>query len=351
MKKIYFLLVALIAYTTAQAQIINIPDANFKAKLLEASPSNYIASAVNTLGNTSYPYVSIDTNGDGEIQVSEASAIQYLNVSYSQIVNLEGINSFVNLRFLECKYNQIAALNVSGLTYLEYLYCPNNQIATLDVGGLLFLRQLNCYYNQLTNLDVSTSTDLRYLFCYENQLTNLNISGLTNLLYLYCYENQLINLNANGLTNLRFLIGNNNPLQTLYIKTGNTSWSDLTFNNNPNLTYVCADPEDIGLVQNKINQYGYTNCSVDSNCTLDTSSFNFSNNFIIYPNPVKNSLNITNEQSIEVSSISIYNVLGQVLLTITNPGDSIDVSSLKSGTYIIKIASFRGTTSNKFIKE
>jgi hypothetical protein len=34
MKKLYFLLVALIFFTTTKAQIVDIPDANFKAKLL-----------------------------------------------------------------------------------------------------------------------------------------------------------------------------------------------------------------------------------------------------------------------------------------------------------------------------
>jgi Secretion system C-terminal sorting domain len=351
MKNFYITVLILLLHSLINAQIVNIPDPNFKAKLLEASPTNYIASTINTLGNTSYPYVSIDTNGDGEIQVSEANAIQYLNISYSQIVNLEGINSFVNLKLLDCKYNQITNLNVTGIANLEYLYCPNNQINNLNVNGLQFLRILNCYFNQLTNLDVSTATNLRYLHCYENQLTNLNITGLTNLLYLYCYENQLINLNANGISSLRFLRCNNNPLQTLYIKTGNSSWSDLTFDNNPDLNYICSDPEDISLVQNKITQYGYTNCSVDSSCSLTTSSFDFSDNFTIYPNPVKNSLNITNNQSLAVSSICIYNVLGQLMLTITNPTDSIDVSSLKKGNYFIKILLYDRTASVKFIKE
>ena len=45
MKKFYTILV-LVFVATSSAQIVNIPDANFKAKLLEASPDNEIAFGI-----------------------------------------------------------------------------------------------------------------------------------------------------------------------------------------------------------------------------------------------------------------------------------------------------------------
>ena len=44
MKKIYFLVLVQFILSTTQAQIVTIPNANFKAKLLQASPTNQIAS-------------------------------------------------------------------------------------------------------------------------------------------------------------------------------------------------------------------------------------------------------------------------------------------------------------------
>ncbi|WP_372473503.1 hypothetical protein AB4865_11845 [Capnocytophaga sp. ARDL2] len=55
MKKILFLVAAMGFATTSSAQIVNIPDFAFKQRLLDHNPV-------------------IDTNGDGEIQVSEAEA-------------------------------------------------------------------------------------------------------------------------------------------------------------------------------------------------------------------------------------------------------------------------------------
>ena len=97
MKKIYFLLLALGLFTGVNAQIINFPDANFKAKLLSASSSNQIASSATTFINSSpTSYNKIDINNDGEIQISEASNITWLNISSSSISNLTGISFFMN---------------------------------------------------------------------------------------------------------------------------------------------------------------------------------------------------------------------------------------------------------------
>ena len=59
MKKFYFLIVALCVVSIAKAQIINFPDANFKARLLASSPSNSIAV------NLSVVNFKIDSNNNG----------------------------------------------------------------------------------------------------------------------------------------------------------------------------------------------------------------------------------------------------------------------------------------------
>ena len=63
-----------------QAQIINIPDANFKAKLLEASTINLIAF------DSSNNPIKIDTNNDGDIQIVEANKVHQLAVDNSNTI-------------------------------------------------------------------------------------------------------------------------------------------------------------------------------------------------------------------------------------------------------------------------
>ena len=72
----------------------------------------------------------------------------------------------------------------------------------------------------------------------------------------------------------------------------------------------------------------------------------------MYPNPVFDVLNISKKDTIEVTSINIYNTLGQLVLVISNAQNtkSVDVSSLIMGNYFIKINSDKGTSNTKFIK-
>jgi hypothetical protein len=83
---------------------------------------------------------------------------------------------------------------------------------------------------------------------------------------------------------------------------------------------------------------------------LATSDFDFKDYFSLYPNPTDSVLNIKTQKDIAISSTSIYNTIGQLVLISTGDRNSIDVSSLKTGSYFIKIVSNIGTTSSKFIK-
>ena len=290
MNKFYYSLFVFLFFFVANAQIINIPDANFKAKLLSHFDGIASTQTPDATGNVN-SFNIIDTNGDGEIQVSEASLIKYLAVNSSKITNLEGINDFVNLQALKCDLNQITSLNLSGLTNLKYLGCFKNQLTSLNVTGLSNLLQLGCGENQLTSLNVSGLTNLQYLNfignqltsldvsgltnlqnleCWGNQLKSLDVSGLSNLEYLSCYKNQLTSLDVSGLTNLKYLGCSDNKLTSLFIKNGTPYWKQLFFQNNLDLAYICANDSDLTLVQDKINSYGYSaTCQVNSYCSFN----------------------------------------------------------------------------------
>ena len=61
--------------------------------------------------------------------------------------------------------------------------------------------------------------------------------------------------------------------------------------------------------------------------------------FSIYPNPAKNNINIQS-QNIPLTQVEIFNVLGQRILSLDFTGstsENIDISSLNSGMYLVKI--------------
>ena len=102
----------------------------------------------------------------------------------------------------------------------------------------------------------------------------------------------------------------------------------------------------------------------DSNPTIVTNTFNtefvstLSNlNFVLNsdlkltPIPTKEFLNIKLNQNATISSISIFNTIGQLVLKVSPTNDKLDVKNLESGLYFIKIESDKGLYQSKFIKE
>ncbi|TCN55544.1 T9SS C-terminal target domain-containing protein [Flavobacterium circumlabens] len=96
-----------------------------------------------------------------------------------------------------------------------------------------------------------------------------------------------------------------------------------------------------------------TNKATSTFKTLGTQDFEFSKYFNIYPNPVKDVLNIISiKNDATIKSIAVYDVLGQLVIAVPNAADvsTIDVSKLRTGNYFLKIKTDKGTSSSKFIK-
>jgi len=95
-----------------------------------------------------------------------------------------------------------------------------------------------------------------------------------------------------------------------------------------------------------------TNKATSTFKTLGTQDFEFSKYVSIYPVPAASVINVLSRNNIRIQSITIYDILGQIVLAIPDAEktQSIDVSKLKTGNYFIKIISDKGISSDKFIK-
>ena len=137
--------------------------------------------------------------------------------------------------------------------------------------------------------------------------------------------------------NLPFDDANNDGYVAFKIKTKPTLVVGSTFSNSANIYFDYNAP----IV---------TNTYTTTITALGAQDFDFGSVFTLSPVPAKNSLTITTNQNVVMSSVSIYNALGQLVQVNTNPNETIDVSGLRTGTYFIKIISDKGTASSKFIK-
>ena len=86
--------------------------------------------------------------------------------------------------------------------------------------------------------------------------------------------------------------------------------------------------------------------------TLGIQENSFASAITIYPNPVKNTLQIKTQDK-TIDQINIYNVLGSRIrqLDIDNVSPNIDVSNLASGVYYIQLYSGKNVALKKFVKE
>ncbi|MCT4637548.1 MAG: T9SS type A sorting domain-containing protein [Bacteroidales bacterium] len=202
MKKIYILSLLLLISSIgvfAQDEVINFPDAKFKEALLNHKPV-------------------IDTNGDGEIQKSEANAYRgIMKVVDKAISSLVGIEYFTKITQLNCHYNQLTQLDVSKNTKLNSLICSYNKLTQLDVSKNIQLTNLVCYNNKLTQIDVLKNLELNNLDCESNQLTHLDVSKNTKLNSLTCSYNKLTQLDVSKNTKLTELVCGNNKLAQIDI--------------------------------------------------------------------------------------------------------------------------------------
>lgn len=96
-------------------------------------------------------------------------------------------------------------------------------------------------------------------------------------------------------------------------------------------------------------------CSITAYNWLQTlSNDNFisdseNNKIQIYPNPTKNIIHIKNNSEIE--KITIFDYLGEKVLTQTQNNNEINVENLSKGIYLIEIYSENEKVYKKFIKE
>lgn len=305
--------------TIAHSQIVNIPDANFKAKLLQADVTNNIASNVNPNNTSTWNiYTKVDTNLDGEIQYSEAQAIVYLNIDGTSSVNggiqsLQGLEAFVNLKWLRSSYNQITTVDLSVCPQLEYFYASNSGIVNLGLTNCSNLQTLNCGYNSISSVDFTQCPSLRNLVIRNNLLTSLNLdtnqqiesivafyNAITNfqiqdkdLRTLHIGFNQLSNLQLVNLPFLYRVQAQNNNLTSVDFSTIAFQYEpnnlpqanvlDISVNNNVNLNHI-----------NLKNGYPNINISLSSGnlnntqqyiCVDDNDTYEY---YFTTPNPIAN---------------------------------------------------------------
>ena len=248
-------------FSSLYAQYTNIPDSNFEQKLIDFGHDDVL---------------------DGQVLTTNIENVNHLNISWSQITDLTGIEDFTALTDLYCHDNELTSLDVSSNTALTTLYCWNNELTSLDVSNNTVLTALHCYGNELTSLNLDSNSALSYLDCSDNELTNLDVSTNTDLIRFSCSSNELISLDVTTNIALISLYCYDNELTNLDVST-NTALTDLNcsynelisldVSTNTALTYLdCSDNELTSLDVSNSTALTFLYCTYNELTSLDVSN-------------------------------------------------------------------------------
>lgn len=73
------------------------------------------------------------------------------------------------------------------------------------------------------------------------------------------------------------------------------------------------------------------------NTTLSTNNVLSKNGVILAPNPTPNIVTITNPNNIEILSVTIYNIYGQLVREVKSIKNTVNISNLKNAVYLFKL--------------
>ena len=263
----------------ASSQILDISDLNLK----EALVSDDCCSADGIV------YADADTNDNLEIELSEALAVTHLNLRGKAIVNVEPLNSFQNLEYLNVESNSFVEIEITNKPFLEqvllmrsnrqiekivitgnqkleelvlsnsvgslyalnnltYLDCSDNALTSFELKGALIdadsvVTKVDCSNNNISNIEISSFYEIDSIDCSNNLIDKITDISLNNPEYFNFSNNQITEVSIYDVPTLINIIYENNPLEEMLIPFYS---ADLVFTNLPSLRSLSFNRPNIG---------------------------------------------------------------------------------------------------------
>ncbi len=304
-------------------------DASHNVPLAYINCDNNSISSLNVSKNTQLSALYCSDNSLATLDVSNNGQLEYLNCYNNKLTQLDLKNN-TKLTFLNCGRNTLASLDLSKNTQLSILYCNDNKLTSLSIDRNILLKSFGCNNNMLSALDVSKNTQLDILYCYTNRLTKLDVSKNTQLKRLYCHTN---NFTTAALDDIYCSLPDRKGQTEGQIQPlTNASSADKSKVLATNGNNAIAKGWKIQYFEKNTDITGFTGTHQCGGGTGIDEAKDLPS-LAVYPNPVKDVLNIATDKPIH--SIRIYNVYGTEVARATDT-NSIDLSHLPSGVYMVR---------------
>ena len=203
----------------------------------------FYSLVISQLPNASSSYCDNDTT----ITLNNFESIAALNISDTNINDVNGIENLTNLTQLEISNNNIEAVDLYYNLRLRRIYITASNLSSLRLPMVVgqevtinrHLEELEIYNTKIESIDLYNHLSLDYLRIGNNsELKTLNLSRNGELNSLFVYNTPITNLVLPNVNNnkLREIIINNLPLTSL----------DLT--NNKKLDFISIQNTNITLL-------------------------------------------------------------------------------------------------------
>ena len=208
MSKILLVCLLFLNIANSFSQIVNIPDTNFKAHLVN------------------YTNPVIDTNGDGEIQVSEAEALDdRLSLGSSEISDLTGLEAFINLKELYSIDNFFTEIDLSALVSLEELRLDETELISINLSNATNLTLIELFTYKIEEIDFTSQINLDYLGIIDDfnspTLTSITLPNTSTVTSIYLVETAISSIDFSSYINLERLRVSNNNLSSIDVSQNN----------------------------------------------------------------------------------------------------------------------------------
>lgn len=352
--------------------------------------------------NTALRYLDCQENKLTSLDVSKATAISNLYCTRNQLTSLDvSKNTFLTVLF--CATNSLLSLDLSHNINLTGISCSSNKLTSLDISSTTKLRELQCQFNQITSLNVSKNKYLNYLNCWDNKLSSLDVSQQKSFLgWFNCGSNSLKTIDISQNKSLTNFSCENNQLtfESLEpaISIGNFTYSPqdsigtaqsvsktkgesysynlkvggehniykwykedvlLSSQTTATLSLTNLKLEDAGVYRCEVTNSVVTGLKLNSRKISLTVNwlthangdgiYDTDDNINVYPNPTKGILFF---EANTIGEVLIYDLDGKLIMKnkIGNAKNEINVSSLATGSYVLKFMYNNGFKVIKFVK-
>lgn len=318
--------------------------------------------SINTTGITSIENIFNNLSTVGSLSITSNEFLTKINdfenltsgsirLNNPNLIDIQGFSSLIHSGSITLKaeesYNELHTIqafqnlqtttgqvNITFPLYLDVEISPFENLT--EIGGILDITAKTDDFNWFPNLNqIGNNLSLSHIILANNS----NLSSFEELNEV----NDVIFIND---TNLNSLYG----LQNV----SSDTFHSLVITNNPSLSH-CSLPnicsfilENPGIANINNNASGCNSVQeVLDNCNMSVTSEELNSKINLYPNPVKDFVNITKtDNSIQIEKIILLDLSGKVLGELKNQ-EKINLGFYPVGNYILLIHTNKGSISKK----